>query len=473
MKSFSLRRAVSTLCLVTLFVGGGIISAQNAALASPSWLRHGVIYEVFPRAFSSNGDFNGITARLDDLKGLGIDILWLMPIHPIGQKMRKGDVGSPYAVKDYYAINPDYGSADDLKRLITQAHRRDMKVIMDLVANHTAWDCVLMSHPDFYKQDADGHILPPNPAWSDVAGLNYANPQLRRYMIAMMKYWIDPSGFDFDGFRCDVAGDVPTSFWEEARAELLKVKPDIILLAEASKPDLMVKAFDVDYSWPLLSALNRVMLDGAPALDLQQSWEQTRREFPPGALHMRISDDHDEARAVARYGIRGALAASALMFTLDGVPLLYNGMEAGDATESGDPALFEKIPVFWHPKARPDLPAIYSSLIYLRKKFAPFQNDCVTWLHASDATNTLSFMRRDESDEFVVVINFSNRPQKTSVDVDHAGDFRPVKIAGMPDAGADNLTALNLPGFGWRIYHRSVVKAAGEQTQLEHAKLTE
>jgi cyclomaltodextrinase len=196
---------------------------------------------------------------------------------------------------------------------------------------------------------------------------------------------------------------VPTDFWLEARAELKKTKPDIMLLAEASKSELLVKAFDIDYDWPLLSTLNKVLINGAPASELQASWEESRRRFPPGALHMRVSDDHDEARAVARYGIRGALAASVLMFTLDGVPLLYNGMEVGDATESGDPALFDKLTIFWHPKERPTLRNIYRDLIRLRKQYACFRNSDVTWLRNSDEADVLTFMRADDRDQFVVL----------------------------------------------------------------------
>src|SRR5260370_961817 len=223
----------------------GDLSRQTARPV-PAWLREGVIYEVFPRNFSPEGNFNGVTARLDELKDLGVNILWLMPIHPIGEKLRKGTVGSPYAVRDYYAINPDYGTEADLKRLVTEAHKRGLKVIIDIVANHTAWDSVMMQPPEFYKQAAAGKIIPPVPEWTDVAGLNYENPKLREYMIAMLKHWIDPATFDLDGFRCDVASMVPTSFWHDAPAELVKVKRDILILREASQPDLLLKAFDVD-----------------------------------------------------------------------------------------------------------------------------------------------------------------------------------------------------------------------------------
>src|SRR6185369_15769880 len=137
------------------------------------WVRDGVIYEIYPRAFSQQGTFNAITARLDELKELGVTILWLMPNHPIGQEKKKGTIGSPYAVRDYYGINPDYGTADDLKRLVREAHARGLKVIIDIVANHTSWDSVLMKHPEFYKRDAKGNITYPYD-WYDIAALNYS-----------------------------------------------------------------------------------------------------------------------------------------------------------------------------------------------------------------------------------------------------------------------------------------------------------
>ncbi len=429
---------------------------QQSARSVPAWVRDGVVYEIFPRNFSAEGNFNGITARLDELHDLGVTILWLMPIHPVGEKLRKGSLGSPYAVRDYLAINPEYGTGADLKRLVAEAHKRGMKVIIDLVANHTAWDSVMMEHPEFYKHDEAGNIIPPVREWADVAGLNYDNPGLRQYMLGVLKHWVDPATFDLDGFRCDVASMVPTGFWEEARQALGTVKPDFMMLAEASKPELMIKAFDLDYAWPLHTTLNNVLLNGAPVTEFRRSWEDSLRQFPRGSLHLRISDNHDEARAVARFGIKGALAASALMFTLDGVPLLYNGMEAGDATESGDPALFEKLPVFWHPKERPNIRDVYRDLIKLRKQYAAFRNDRVVWLRNSDEANLVTFMRLDGEDEFVIAINFSNRPLVGWVEVMHDNEFAPIKLSGMPEASTAGFPLFRLNGFEWRIYHRKV-----------------
>ena len=451
-------------CFAVSAAGAEDFSRQHARPA-PDWLRDGVVYEIFERNFSPAGNFDGITARLDELKDLGVSVLWLMPIHPLGEKLRKGSVGSPYAVRDYYGINPDYGTAADLKRLVSEAHHRGLRVILDTVPDHTAWDSVLMKHPEFYKQDGHGNIIPPVKEWSDVAGLNYENPQLCEYMITMFKHWIEPSGFDLDGFRCDVAEMVPTRFWETARAELTRVKPDIMMLAEASKPELLVQAFDADYSWPLLGALNGVLTKGAPASELEHSWTQSRRQFPQGSLHLRISDDHDEPRAVARFGLQGALAASVLMFCLDGVPLLYNGMEIGDATESGDPALFEKLPVFWHPKDRPPLRDIYKDLIRLRHGYAAFRNDQVEWLHNSDPTNLVTFLRQDATDEFVIAINFSSRPVNGSLDVAHGLEFTPVKVAGTPECTTTGFPSFHLNGFEWHIYHRAL--SEGETAEIK------
>jgi cyclomaltodextrinase len=449
-----------TVVLLALLLARVPVRAADSPLPAthtpPQWLRDGVMYEIFPRNFSSQGNLNGITARLDELQDLGVNILWLMPIHPIGEKLRKGVFGSPYAIRDFYAVNPDYGAEADLKRLVAEAHKRNLKVILDFVADHTSWDSVMMQHPEFYKQDASKKILPPVPEWTDVAGLNYENPKLREYMLGVMKHWIDPAGCDVDGFRCDVAYMVPTSFWEEARAALVKIKPDIMLLAEASKPELLVKAFDIDYSWPLLATLNSVLMNGAPASDVKKSWDESLRQFPQGALHLRISDDHDESRAVARFGIKGALAVSVLMFSLDGVPLLYNGMEAGDATESGDPALFDKMPVFWQSKDRPPLRQIYHDLIKLRKQYAPFRNQRVIWLRNSDESSLVTLMRLDAKDEFLVAINFSNRPNIGWVEVMHDQEFKPVKISGLPDAAGTGFPLFRLNAFEWRIYHRTV-----------------
>ena len=420
------------------------------ARPTPAWGRDGVIYELNPRTFSAAGTFNGITARLDDLRTLGVTVLWLMPVHPIGQERKKGSIGSPYAVRDYYEVSPAYGTKDDLRRLVAEAHRRGLKVIIDIVANHTAWDNKMMATPAFYRRDAQGHVVSPYD-WTDVAALDYGNPALRKYMIDMLKYWL--RDFDLDGFRCDVAGDVPTDFWEQARAELEKVKPDIMLLAEAHKPDLLVKAFDLDYSWPLYGALADVIAAGRHASAIRSEWETERAQYPRGALHLRFSENHDEKRAIARFGERGALAASALVFLLDGVPLLYNGQEAGDVTESGAPALFERMPVFWQGvERRPEFATFYRAIIPLRRGHAALRQGATQWLHNSGEDRVVTFVRRDEREEFLVVINLSNRPFAGTVEAGGAGfaELTP----GADASRAVGLPAIALDAWGVRLFRR-------------------
>jgi glycosidase len=424
---------------------------------SPAWLSSAVVYEVFPRNFSPAGDFNGITARLDDLKDLGVDVLWLMPINPIGEKEKKGTLGSPYCVRDYYAINPECGTTNDFKRLVQEAHKRGMKVIIDIVAGQTSWDSAMMAHPEFYLKDASGKIIPPKPAWTDVAGLNYANQDLRRYMIDMMKYWL--TEYNLDGFRCDVAYTVPVDFWEAARAELEKVNPNILIIADAgARPTLLTKAFDMDYAWNLFSSLNMVMDNVSPVSFLRTSWEHTQQQFPKGSLHLRFTDNQSETRATVRYGLRGALAAQVLMLTLDGVPLFYNGMEVGDATESGDPAMFEKMPVFWTPGGRPPLRKTYQDLIKLRKQHPAFSNDDVFWVSNSVPDQVASFLRRDANEEFLVLINLSSERAIGTVDVSTQKAFEPVRIAGMGDLLDTSIPNFSLNGYAWSIHRRSLTK---------------
>ncbi len=454
-------RLIATTVICSLMLTSAVASTTEvvapSSRKSPAWLSSAVVYEIFPRNFSASGDFNGITAKLDELKDLGVDILWLMPINPVGEKLKKGPLGSPYCVRDYYAINPELGTTNDFKRLVEEAHKRNMKVIIDIVAGQTSWDSPLMEHPDFYLKDTAGNIIPPKPDWTDVAGLNYTNKEVRAYMIGMMKYWLQE--FNLDGFRCDVAYTVPVDFWESARAELEKVNPNIIIIADAgARPTLLTKAFDMDYAWNMFSSLNMVMDNVSPAYFLRQSWEHTQQQFPKGSLHLRFTDNQSETRAMVRYGMDGALAAQALMMMLDGVPLFYNGMEVGDATESGDPAMFEKMPVFWHPGGRPPLRNIYRDLIKLRRKYAAFRNDDVVWVSNSAPGQVASFLRRDTNDEFLVLVNLSNQRATGTVELATQKGFDPVHISGMPDSLDSDVPEFRLNGYGWSIHHRTLAK---------------
>ncbi len=426
------------------------VRALDARVSAP-WVRDGVLYELNVRTFSSEGTFNAVTARLPELQKLGVTIIWLMPVHPLGQVKKKGTIGSPYAVRDYMAVNPSYGTKDDLKALVGEAHRVGLKVIIDIVANHTAWDNVLMKTPALYRRDTSGQILSPYD-WTDVAALNYGNPATRTYMLSVLQYWL--RDFDLDGFRCDVAGEVPTGFWEEARRSLEKIKPDLVMLAESHEPELLASAFDLDYGWPGYHALKDAILGTRSARAVRDEWEAERRIYPKGALHMGISDDHDEKRAITFFGERAALAASALVFTMDGVPLLYNGMEVGDATESFAPALFEKMPVWWAMKERrPEFPKFYEGMIPLRRAHSALRRGATTWVKNTDEDRVITFVRSDASEDVLVAINLSNRAFAGAVEV--AGGGYAEITPGAAASSAAAVPALTLDPWGVRIFRRA------------------
>jgi len=446
--------SIALLALIAL-MAPRVHAADAAPVAvarqSPEWLRDAVVYEVFPRAFSASGDFKGVTAQLDRLKELGVTVLWLMPIHPMGKLKAKGSLGSPYAVRDYEAINPDYGSGEDLKRLVDAAHKRGMKVFIDVVANHTSWDSVLIEkHADWYTHDASGKIVPPNPDWVDVADLDWSKPQLREYMTGMLVRWLREYGLD--GFRCDYASGVPTDFWESVRPALDRVRPGLAFLAESDDPALLREAFDIDYAWDFYHAMSDALSGRAPASAVRTTWEQAAARYPRGALRLRFSDNHDQLRATGQAGLPAALAASAVMFTLDGVPLLYNGMEVGDTTESAAPALFERMPISWEmAERRPQVNSYYRALAALRRAHPAFTRGTVRWLRNSDEQRVLSYERAASGESLVVVVNLSSVAYSGLVDAG-AGEYRDVTPQSAQRAAT--LPAVFLAPWEFRVFSR-------------------
>jgi len=434
--------------------------ARPEARHSPDWLRDAVVYEVFPRAFSPAGNFQGVTAQLDRLKDLGVNVLWLMPIHPMGKLKAKGSLGSPYSVRDYDAIDPAYGTTEDFKQLIAAAHQRNMKVFIDIVANHTSWDSALIGkHPDWYTHDDAGRIVPPNPDWVDVADLDYSSPALRQYMSDMLVRWLRDYGLD--GFRCDYASGVPTDFWETLRPALDRVRPGLAFLAEADDPALLKRAFDIDYAWDFYHVVADALVGKTPAAQIRATWERADAKYPRGALRLRFSDNHDQLRTTGQAGLPAALAASALMFTLDGVPLLYNGMEVGDTTESAAPALFERTPIQWEmAERRPQVAPYYRALAALRHAHPALTRGTVRWLRNDDEQRVASFERASVGETLVVVINLSSQQFSGGVET-VAGKYQEVTPAVTNGAVSGAQRAVALPAvilapWEFRVFSRAM-----------------
>lgn len=378
---------------------------------TPDWAKNAVIYELNTRQFSKEGTFNAIEPRVDELKDLGVSIIWFMPIHPIGEKNRKGSLGSYYSVKDYYGINPEFGTMEDFRRLVGQIHDAGMRVIIDLVANHTAWDNPLIEqHPEWYTRDRSGKIVPPVADWSDVADLNYENREVWDYMIEMMEFWVRDVGID--GYRCDVAEMVPMEFWIEVRDSLDAIKP-VFMLAEGESPKLHVSGFDMTYSFALHHLLNDIARGDDSPKQIDKMLRYESKNYPPGSMRMRFTSSHDEnswkKSAITRMGKGGAKIGAILCFTLPGNPMIYSGQEVGNERSL---SFFEKDPIEWR---KSEFRPFYQKLSHLFKNSqALFQGDIKKF--ASDNDDQIyAFSRSFENETVVVVVNFSSKPFEGSI----------------------------------------------------------
>lgn len=281
------------------------------------------IYEVWPTMFSAEGTMKGVVPRLKYLADLGVGVLYLGPIAKISSRPN----ASPYNVADYNAIDPQYGSEADLKELTTAAHKLGLKVMLDVVYYHSAPDSVMMKETDSFIRNGEGKVV--RGFWPQPLP-DFKNPRVRRYLIDSLVHWV--RDFDVDGYRCDVAAGVPISFWEEARKDLDRVKPNVILVSEADRFEDQINAFDINFNFHHYLTLRSVLRDGEPAIRVREHWERTRRTMPRGARMLHYSENHDWRRSVVEFGQKGATVASVLNFTLDGIPLVYNGQEIGDRT---------------------------------------------------------------------------------------------------------------------------------------------
>jgi len=354
------------------------------------------MYEVNLRAFSNSGDLEGVTSQLDRLDSLGINVIWLMPIHPIGSV---NSVNSPYSVKNYLEVSEEYGDLDALRTLTDAAHSRGMAVIMDWVANHTSWDNPWMQHKSWYTQDANGNVISPaGTNWADVADLNYENDSMRLAMIDAMKYWILEA--NVDGFRCDYADGVPFDFWQQAIGELRNIpNRAIIMLAEGERSDHYAAGFDLTYGWSFYSALLNVY-NGTAASQLNSFHLAEYTAIPVGKHKLRFTSNHDECAWVDSpvglfNGLQGAMTASAINMMFGGAQLLYTGQEVGYANPI---SFFSNTNINWN--LNPTVFQFYKRLGHFYKNSLATKKGFFT--HYS--TNELVCFKRQWEDEEVFIL---------------------------------------------------------------------
>lgn len=394
-------------------------------LKHPEWSKNATIYEVNIRQYTPEGTFKAFQAHLPRLKEMGVDILWLMPIHPIGEKNRKGELGSYYAIRDYYGVNPEFGTMEDFKALVTNAHDMGMYVILDWVANHSAWDHPLTEeHPEWYTKTIEGNFQPtPWYDWDDIIDFDYEQPGIRQYMTEALKFWVKEA--NIDGYRCDVAGFMPTDFWENVREELDAIKP-VFMLAEWEARDIHKKAFDMTYSWSLWDKMHDVAQGKKKPGVLVEYMAHHVGSFPQDGYRMTFTDNHDKNSWEGnQYTNFGDALEACMVFTstVHGMPLVYSGQEAGLDRSL---AFFEKDQIDWKQHHFYDM---YKTLFSLKKQNQALWNG--NWggemvrVYNDKMDQVISFAREKNGDKVLVAINFSNMPVNVKLESKyHAGTYK-------------------------------------------------
>ena len=435
-------RALSVLSLTSPLL------AQDSPPLAPdtSWVRTSALYEVFVRSFSPAGNFRGVLQGLDRIQATGANVIWLMPVHPVGTLNRKDPLGSPYSVRDYRALNPAFGTAADFKALVEAVHARGMKIIIDWVPNHTAWDNVwVREHPEFYVRNERGEMSVPRDEkgnltdWTDVAQLDYRNAGLRREMIATMQFWLRE--YNLDGFRMDVAGFVPDDFWREALPALRRsVNRPILLLAEWGDRRMHRVGFDLSYSWDMYSRLKRVWA-GARADSFVVQELADADSLPRGGMRLRFTTNHDETGwdqpPVTLFGgAAGARAAFVAAALLPGRPLLYNGQDVESAQKL---RLFYADTIVWSQPNAADARAFYQRVVSLLRTDSAFVTGGFRDVDTSDEADVIAYQRGD----VIVLVNARNRATTVTI--------RNVGVANAVDLITQRMhrgTTIELPPYG-------------------------
>ena len=413
-----------TLLLFLLF----LISCNDQKELSTSFninqIKDGVIYEANIRQYSESGKFQDFTKDIYKLKDLGVKIIWLMPIHPISKTNRKGTLGSYYSISDYKAVNPEFGNKDDLDELIKEAHKHDMLVILDWVANHTGWDHKWIENkPDYYTKNENGEITDPiNPStgeswgWTDVADLNFDNMEMQNEMIEAMEYWVKEH--EIDGYRLDAAHSCPASFWKKSIKRLKKIK-NVLMLAESDGYHTggfeLIELFDMSYNWSGHHVLNRIYKKENNSEDLKLNINRNLNDYSSKHVLMNFTSNHDEntwaGTVFDRYG-DGAKTFAALTYFLPGIPLIYNGQEYGLNKRL---EFFEKDYIT---KKQTDFYEFYSNLNSLKKEnnLLDIDSEIKFEIIETNNKNLICYKRTKNNDSMYFVANLSEESQEINTE---------------------------------------------------------
>jgi glycosidase len=401
---------------------GNILDPGESPLILPDWIDDAVMYEVNLRQYSEEGTIDAFMEDLPRLQELGVEILWFMPIHPISLERRIDDLGSYYAVQDFYDINPEFGTLEDFEELVDTAHQMGFKVVMDIVFNHTGWDHDwITDHPDWYTQSEGVIVHPPGTNWLDVADLNHRNTALVTELAKIARYWVEE--YDVDGYRFDYASGVPKGVWNTIREEVELVKEDVFFLAEDNSRFDWFDIFNSNYGgWALLHYLTGIYNNTSSIDDLEYYLKSTNRDYLVGSFPLNFTTNHDinswEGTHEERLG-ESYFMMSMLTFTLPGMPLLYSGQESSVEHRL---QFFTKDEINWN---NYDNQSVFESFIDLKQENPALFNDnssnSLYFVHSED-DGLFSFLRtrEDSSNQVLVVANMTNEPITSLV---HVGDF--------------------------------------------------
>lgn len=419
-----MKRIVSLLpVLFALLAASCCGKAEAPRAAHPEWAYDAVIYEMNTRQQTPEGTFAAAEARLPQLKELGVDIIWMMPIYPIGEKGRKGTLGSYYAIRDYRGINPEFGTMEDFERFLNKAHEMGFKVILDYVANHTSPDAAWVTEKpaDWYIRDSTGATVVEYD-WTDIAKLNYNVPELRDEMIDVLKFWVAKG---VDGFRCDMAMLVPDDYWKRAFTEIRAVNPDLFLLAESEGVNFPANGFDAHYAWELLHLMDDVAQGKKAPLEIKNWIAKLTAEYPRTAMPMMFTSNHDENSWSGSESERLGDATetfAALTYTLpQGIPLIYTGQEVGHARRF---AFFDKDSVdSWAPNHWTELYKKLNTLRHDNPALAAGERGGELVYMTGAVDQVLAFTREVEGNKVFSLFNLSAEPQQAIPTVAVAGDY--------------------------------------------------
>lgn len=387
------------------------VTDSKVVMKAPEWSKNANIYEVNIRQYTPEGTFQAFIPHMERIKEMGVDILWLMPIFPIGEEKRKGGMGSPYSIKDYKAVNPDFGIKEDLQKLIEKAHDLGFKVILDWVANHSSFDNQwAKDNPDWYTQDSTGMIIhPADTDWTDVADLNYDNVDMRAAMIDALQYWV--TDFNVDGYRCDVAGFVPDDFWIEAIEELQKTK-HLFMLAEWDEAKMHDDGFHMTYGWGFHHVMNQVAKGEKSPNAIDSFLLDDATKYKMADYRMNFTTNHDENSWNGTiYERMGDLAdaMTVLAFTVQGMPLVYSGQEV---TLNHRLSFFENDSINWNGPSKEDF---FKTLLELKHSNQALWNGAYGGDYKRLATTKdeviFAYSRTKGEDKVVVMLNLSNDKQ--------------------------------------------------------------